>query len=66
MKVKIKTELIENFLKSNNMTKTKFCEICKISLPTLNKIFKNQFNFKLTALFKVARALGINSYEMFE
>ena len=43
MKNTIKTELIENFIKDNNLSKSKFCEMCKISQSTLNKIksFKN-------------------------
>lgn len=39
MKNTIKTELIESFIKDNNLSKSKFCKMCKISQSTLNKIW---------------------------
>ena len=65
MKNTIKVELIENFIKDNNLSKTKFCEMCKISQSTLNKIMTNSENFKIIALFKIARVLKIQVYQMF-
>ena len=65
MKNKIKVELIENFIKDNNLSKTKFCEMCKISQSTLNKIMTNSENFRIIALFKIARVLKIQVYQMF-
>ena len=52
MKNTIKNELIENFIKENNLSKSKFCEMCKISQSTLNKIMTNSENFRIIALFK--------------
>lgn len=65
MKNRIKTELIENFIKDNNLFKSKFCEMCKISQSTLNKIITNNENFRIIALFKIARVLKIQVFEMF-
>lgn len=65
MKNTIKTELIENFIKDNNLSKSKFCKMCKISQSTLNKIMTNNENFKIIALFKIARVLKIQVYQMF-
>ena len=65
MKNTIKTELIENFIKENNLSKSKFCEMCKISQSTLNKIITNNENFRIIALFKIARVLKIQIYQMF-
>lgn len=65
MKNTIKTELIENFIKDNNLSKSKFCKMCKISQSTLNKIMTNSENFKIIALFKIARVLKIQVYQMF-
>ena len=65
MKNTIKTELIENFIKENNLSKSKFCEMCKISQNTLNKIMTNSENFRIIALFKIARVLKIQVFEMF-
>ncbi len=65
MKNTIKTELIENFIKDNNLSKSKFCKMCKISQSTLNKIITNNENFRIIALFKIARVLKIQVFEMF-
>lgn len=65
MKNTIKTELIENFIKDNNLSKSKFCEMCKISQSTLNKIITNNENFRIIALFKIARVVKIQVFEMF-
>lgn len=62
MKNTIKVELIENFIKDNNLSKTKFCEMCKISQSTLNKIMTNSKNFRIIALFKIARVLKIQVF----
>ena len=65
MKNTIKTELIENFIKDNSLSKSKFCKLCKISQSTLNKIMTNSENFRIIALFKIARVLKIQIYQMF-
>ena len=65
MKNTNKTELIENFRKDNNLSKSKFCKLCKISQSTLNKIMTNSENFRIIALFKIARVLKIQVYQMF-
>lgn len=65
MKNTIKNELIENFIKDNNLSKSKFCKMCKISQSTLNKIITNNENFRIIALFKIARVLKIQVFEMF-
>ena len=61
----IKTELIEKFIKENNLSKSKFCEMCKISQSTLNRIMTNRENFRIIALFKIARVLNNEVYKMF-
>ena len=61
----IKTELIEKFIKENNLSKSKFCEMCKISQSTLNRIMTNSGNFRIIALFKIARVLNNEVYKMF-
>ena len=65
MKNTIKTELIENFIKDNNLSKSKFCKMCKIRQSTLNKLMTNSENFRIIALFKIARVLKIQVYQMF-
>ncbi len=65
MKNTIKTEIIEKFILENEISKTKFCKMCKISPNTLNKIIANDFNFEIVALFKIARVIKIEVYQMF-
>ena len=60
----VKTELIEKYLRDNNLSKRKFCKICKISTSTLNKIMNDDGHFRLTALFKIARVLGIYVHQL--
>ena len=65
MKNTIKTEIIENFMLENKISKTKFCKMCKISPSTLNKIMTNDDNFGIIALFKIARVIKVQVYQMF-
>ena len=66
MKNMIKVEIIEKFMLENNISKTKFCKMCKISPNTLNKIMTNKFNFEIIALFRIARIIKIEVHQMFD
>lgn len=59
MKKFYKTELILNYMKENNLSKTAFSKKCGINPQILNKILNNQLNFGCDALFKVARVLKL-------
>ena len=61
----IKIGIIEKFMKENKISKTTFCKMCKISPITLNKILTNDNNFKIIALFKIAKVIKIQVYKMF-
>lgn len=65
MKNLIKTEIIENYLQENNLSKTKFCKMCGISHSTFRKIMDNDSNSSLVALFKVVKVMKIHLYEIF-
>ena len=65
MKDLIKTEVIEQFLNENNLSKAKFCKMCNISATTLNKILSNNTNFNLIALFRIAKVLNLKVCQMF-
>lgn len=62
MKKIIKTEIILNYLKEN---KKAFCQKCKIGTQILNKILRNQTNFNIVAIFRIARQLEIEVCELF-
>ncbi|MBQ9117752.1 MAG: helix-turn-helix transcriptional regulator [Clostridia bacterium] len=65
MKNEIKIELIKNFMEDNNLSKNRFCEMCKISLDSYQKIMRNDFDFSIRVLFRVAKILGVEVFEMF-
>ncbi len=60
-----KTELIDNYMIENKLSKNRFCKLCKISISTLNKIFAHDDNIGTIALFKIARTLSIRICELF-
>ena len=65
MKNTIKIEIIEKFMIKNKISKTTFCKMCKISPSTLNKIITKDNNFRINALFKIARVIKIQVHQMF-
>ncbi len=64
MKNEFKKEIIENYLKENKMSKTKFCKLCGINLCTLMKVMNNE-NYRINALFKIAKIVKFQVYKMF-
>ena len=62
----IDTEFLENCLRDNNLSKTAFCKKCKIDTKTFNKIISGQTNFRLVAIFRIARALDIDFRLLFK
>ena len=61
----VKTDLITNYIKENNLSKTSFCKICKIAPSTYKKILDNDTNFGIVALFKIARVMNIPVCKLF-
>jgi len=62
----VKTDVIENYLKENKLSKSKFCKQCKIGYRTLSKILNRDYSFKLSKLFKVANAMGVHILHIIE
>ena len=62
----VNTKLIEKYIEENNLSKRKFCQICKINPSTLKKIMTNDGNLRITALFKITRVLNVYIHELFE
>ena len=60
----IKTEIITNFIEKNNLSKTGFCKMIKIAPSTFNKIMNNSTNYGIVALFKIAKAMNSNIWEI--
>ena len=64
MKELVKTYIIKDYIKEKNLTKTEFYKRCKISIYTLNKILSRK-NFEISALFKIAKVLELEVYQLF-
>lgn len=65
METKINTKLIENYMYDNNLSKKEFCKLCELSQAILRKILRNQKNYRITALFKVAKLLKAHICDLF-
>ena len=61
MKKWIKVELITNYLKQNKLSKTEFCRRVGISVGVLNKILSNNINFRIDAIWKIAKVIKTNT-----
>lgn len=59
MEKRIKTYLIEEYLKEKNLTKKEFCRLCKMSYPTLQKVLKQDYTVRIGAIFKIAKQMNL-------
>ena len=59
-----KTHLIVKFIKRKNWTMTRFCKECNIGLQVYKKIMAQQINFRANMLFRIARVMGIEVYQL--
>ena len=65
MNNELNINLIFDYIKNNNLTKTEFCRKCKISTSTFYKIVNGK-DFKVVALFKMAKIMKLEPYRFFE
>ena len=59
----VRIDLIKDFIKTNNLSITKFCKLCKISPSTLYKIFNGK-DFIIVALYKIARVMRLKIWQL--
>lgn len=64
MNFNINIDKIKNFMEAHNLSKSKFCNLAKINISTFNNILYGN-NFRVRALFKIARIMNIQVYELF-
>lgn len=65
MHIKLNTEIIKEYISSNNLTKKEFCKQCKISKSTLYRIMKNK-SCNLIALFRISKIINKQFSQLFE
>ena len=61
----IKTEIIESYMQGNNLSKTQFCKLCKISIGTLYRLLSNDINVELISFFRISKVIDIQIHQMF-
>ena len=54
-----KTEIINNYLKTNNLTIKKFCERCNIKYYNFRQIMKNDLNVYSSIIYRVCKTMNI-------
>lgn len=59
-------DLILEFLKEHNMSKTKFCKECKIGYQTLTKLLNNDLTVGVKSLFRICYFMKIPPHKFFE
>lgn len=66
MKERIKIELIEKYMDENDVSLEEFCNISNICKSDIQKIFVQDFDFGIDVIFKLAKVLKIEVFELFE
>ena len=74
MRNRIKIEMVYDYMKKNNLSKTRFCKACGIDTEIFKKIemfnengkVRKGCNFNIITLFKISKFIGVELYEMFE
>lgn len=63
--MKIRTELIELYMKRKGLTKKEFCEKCKISFAIFDKIMRNDYKCQTAGVIRVAEAMEIELCDIY-
>lgn len=63
---RIRTELIDAFLRSEAITKEELCKRCKVTIKAFDKIMQNDKSVNLLNIYKIARIMDLAISQMFE
>lgn len=66
MKSKIRINLIKFYMWENNLSKEEFCELCNISVKTLDKIFKHDYSIKVESIENISKVINVPLVLLFE
>ncbi len=62
---KIDVKIISDYMAENNLSKSKFCKMCKISILSFDKVMSGSLNCSIIILFKIANVINVRVCEMF-
>lgn len=66
MKLRVKTEVIENYRKENRLTVEQFCKKCGISQKSYYKFVNGQLHIRITVFLKILRTINIKPRDIIE
>lgn len=64
LSVNIKAELIQKYMRENQLTKKEFCEVCGICEGTLKRLLDGGFDCRLASVLKVRKVLEVTLNEL--
>lgn len=62
---RLRIEMVEGFRAILDISKSAFCKRCGISYSVYKKMLNHDLNFRVSALFKLAKVLKMNVCELF-
>ncbi len=60
-----KTEIIDEYLIRNQISKSRFCKLCGITNETLNRIYANDAKIRVRQIMKIIKFLQIYPTQFF-
>ena len=60
----VNSQKIEDFIKANNLSKTKFCKLSGISYSTLNLLLTNDTHLSLKPVCRVAKFMNVEFVDL--
>lgn len=64
MTIRLNTNLILDYIAEHKISKTKFCELCEISLSTLNKLLRDDLSVRAIVILKIASVLHVRTDDL--
>ena len=65
MKKGLKIQMIEEYMKEQGLSKTKFCRLCKIGAGSLKKVLSEDYSVSLGVVVKIAKQIGVHIADFF-
>ena len=62
--MKFKIELIEKYMKENNLTKIEFCKQCGITISALNRFLASDTSLRGHVLYKIVITINARAGEL--